>query len=73
MLENFINGWTDISVESQRTSVERRNKQARMANTNGNLNHAQLRVNMKGGFNTWIDQLDSKCDVQTYIQNYTLL
>jgi hypothetical protein len=65
MLENYINGWTDRSVQSQRTSVEWRNKQARMANTNGNTNHAQLRVNIKGGHNTWIDQLDSKCDVQT--------
>lgn len=42
-----------------------------MANTNGNLNYAQL--NFKGGHNTWIDPLDSKCDVQTYIQNYALL
>jgi hypothetical protein len=71
MLENYINGWNDRSVESERTSVEWRNKHTTTANTNGNLNYAQL--NLKGGHNTWIDPLDSKCDAQTYIQNYALL
>lgn len=71
MLENFINGRNDRSVESEQTSVEWRNKDGRMANTNGSLNYAQL--NLKGGHNTWIDPLDSKCNGQTDIENYALL
>jgi len=71
MLENYINRWNDRSVENERTSVEWRNKHARMANTNGNLNYVQL--DMKGEHNTWTDPFDSKCDVQTYILNYALL
>ena len=51
--------------ETNRTSVEWSNTHARMANTNGNLNHAQL--NRKGSHNTWTNPFDSKSDVQTYI------
>ena len=71
MLENYINGWNNRPVGSERTSVEWRNKDACMTNTNGNPNYAQL--NLKGGHNTWIDPLGSKCDVQIYIQNYALI
>lgn len=67
MLENYINGRKDRSVESERTSVEWRNKHARMANTNGYLNYAEL--NVKGGHNTWIDPFDSNV---TYRQTYKI-